>query len=340
MSQTETARRQGSEPGSEAHAALDASRDFCREVTKREARNFYYGLKLLPEPKRSAMYALYAYMRLVDDIADDEGDGRTVAQRRAGLAEWEAMTVRAVAEARPMTGSTGMLSGHSNLVGESDGDSAPLSMAHGGALGRGSQLWPAFVEMQRQYKVPLKVYEEMIAGQRQDLEPVAIPDFAALHEYCYRVASVVGVASLYVFGFDGREETLKLGVDRGIAFQLTNVLRDLREDARRGRCYLPADELARFGVTAGALGRGEAEAGFNEMMVFQMARAREYYERSASLESSVEADARPTLSAMTEIYRGILERIAADPAAVLRGRVRLSAWTKLRIGWRAMRRRI
>jgi phytoene synthase len=289
---------------------LAQSREFCRALTKRAAKNFYYGLKLLPEPKRSAMYALYGYMRLVDDIADDDANARTMAQRRADLDQWEADTRQAIAAA-----------------------------AGTGELPGGNPVWPAFADMVRTYGVPVKMFDDMIAGQRQDLEPVAIPDFAALHEYCYRVASVVGVASLYVFEFEGGEDTLALGVDRGIAFQLTNILRDLREDAAppRMRCYLPADEMARFGVTAASLASGQAMPGYRELMKFQINRAREFYERSAHLESHVHADARPTLSAMTAIYRGILEKIAADPETVLRGRVRLSTWAKLRIGWRAMR---
>jgi 15-cis-phytoene synthase len=293
-------------------AALAHSQDFCRTLTKREARNFYYGLKLLPEPKRTAMYALYGYMRLVDDIADDDGQKRTLDQRRADLDAWEAHTRQAIAAA----------------VGNAD-----LPTTH--------PLWPAFVQMVRQYRVPAKVFADMIAGQRQDLEPVTMPDFAALHEYCYRVASVVGVASLYVFGFDGGDDTLKFGVDRGIAFQLTNILRDLREDASppRRRCYLPADELARFHITPAALADGRAESGFLELMHFQIRRAREFYERSAPLESRVHVDARPTLSAMTAIYHGILEKIADRPEAVLRGRVRLSKWAKLMICWRAMQGR-
>ena len=311
-----------SHKGAEA-SALAHSRDYCRELTKREARNFYYGLKLLPEPKRSAMYALYGYMRLVDDIADDDGDGRSPAQRRAELDQWEAATRQAITAAHG--------------AGE-----LPVAGQGAGAIAvRGSHVWPAFAEMVRQYGVPEKVFADMIAGQRQDLEPVTMADFAALHDYCYRVASVVGVASLYVFGFKGGEETLNLGVDRGIAFQLTNILRDLREDAGppRGRCYLPQDELASFGVTAQSVARGEAGSRFVDLMAFQVRRAQEYYERSAPLESRVQPDARPTLSAMTEIYHGILQRIAARPEAVLHGRVRLSAWAKLRIGWKAMRTR-
>ena len=290
--------------------ALAQSRDYCRALTKREARNFYYGLKLLPEPKRGAMYALYGYMRLVDDIADDDAQRRTLDQRRADLDQWEAHTRQAIAAA-----------------------------AGAGALPPGNPVWPAFADMVRAFRVPAQVFADMIAGQRQDLEPVTMPTFAALHEYCYRVASVVGVASLYVFGFEGGEDTLKLAVDRGIAFQLTNILRDLREDAAppRRRCYLPADELAQFGVTPEGLAQGATERGFPNLMAHQIKRAREFYERSAPLEDRVHADARPTLAAMTGIYRGILERIAARPEAVLRGRVRLSTWAKLRIGWQALR---
>jgi phytoene synthase len=194
--------------------------------------------------------------------------------------------------------------------------------------------------MVREYRVPAKVFADMIAGQRQDLEAVSIGDFPALHEYCYRVASVVGVASLYVFGFEGGEETLKMGVDRGIAFQLTNILRDLREDAAppRRRCYVPEQELREHGVSVADIAAGRQTEGFTRLMRFEIDRARGFYERSAALDSRVRPDARPTLAAMTAIYRGILDKIAARPERVLRGRVRLSAWAKLRIGWRAMRR--
>ncbi len=199
-------------------ALLEKSRVYCRDLTKREAKNFYYGLKLLPEPKRSAMYALYAYMRLVDDIADDDANRRTLEQRKGDLEQWEALTHQATA------------------AGGGGG---------GTELPKGHILWPAFAEMVRAYRVPAHLFDAMIAGQRQDLEPVVIATFEELHQYCYRVASVVGLASLYVWGFEGGDETLKMSADRGVAFQLTNVLRDLREDASppRGRCYLPREEL-------------------------------------------------------------------------------------------------
>jgi 15-cis-phytoene synthase len=295
--------------------ALADSRDYCKTITRTQAKNFYYGLKLLPEPRRSAMYALYAYMRLVDDIADDDAKVRSLAQRKEDLDQWEELTRRAIAAA------------HGQARGTMPGDQL---------------VWPAFTEMVRAYDVPEQVFADMIAGQRQDLEPVAMPDFQALYDYCYRVASVVGVASLYVFGFErnfDREETLRLGVDRGIAFQLTNILRDLCEDAGRGRCYIPDEDLKRFGVSTEQIQAGDAGGGFLPLMTHQIARARSYYSSSAPLAGRISPESRPTLAAMTDIYRGILEKIAADPAQVLKTRVRLSGWTKLKIGWRAMRAR-
>jgi 15-cis-phytoene synthase len=290
-------------------AVLEKSRAYCRDLTKREAKNFYYGLKLLPEPKRSAMYALYAYMRLVDDIADDDANERTLAQRKGDLDQWETLT-------------------HQTIAAGGEAESP-----------KGHILWPAFGDMVRRYKVPAKLFDDMIAGQRQDLEPVRIQHFDELHAYCYRVASVVGLASLYIWGFEGGEETLKLSADRGIAFQLTNVLRDLREDAAppRGRCYLPQDELAKFGVTEQALAKGEMSPAMVEFLRFQVERAESFYQRSAPLEGKIRADSRPTLVAMTGIYHGILRKIADDPSRVMKERVRLSTLSKVMIGWRAMR---
>jgi len=302
-------------PGLDA-GVLARSRAYCQDLTKREAKNFYYGLKLLPEPKRSAMYALYAYMRLVDDIADDESNGRTVGQRKADLDQWERLTHEAIAA--------------SAGNGRNGGGEA-------GGMPRGHILWPAFSEMVRKYRVPPKLFDDMIAGQRQDLEPVPIATFQELHDYCYRVASVVGLASLHVWGFEGGEETLKLSVDRGIAFQLTNVLRDLREDSARGRCYLPREDLEKFDVSERELATGGTNEKFLALMRFEIERAKSFYESSSPLEAKIRADSRPTLIAMTGIYHGILSKIAQDPGRVMRERVRLSTIGKLMIGWRAMR---
>src|SRR4051794_24664937 len=159
--------------------SLADSRAFCEQLTRAKARNFYYGLKLLPEPKRSDMFALYAYMRLVDDIADEE-DGRDHDQRVADLEAWRLQT-------------------HAALNGE-----LPPDATH--------ELWPAFSEMVRRCNIPASCFDAVIAGQSQDLRPLRIDTFEQLHEYCYRVAGVVGLASVCVWGYDGGAETEKLAV--------------------------------------------------------------------------------------------------------------------------------
>ena len=287
--------------------SLADSRAFCEQLTRTQARNFYYGLKLLPEPKRSDMFALYAYMRLIDDIADED-DGRGYEQRLDDLDAWRTVT-RAVL----------------------DGDGERL------AAGAGHEIWPAFADMARRNRLPHELFDDVIAGQRQDLRPAAFETFDQLHEYCYRVAGTVGLASIYVWGFDGDESTRGLAVARGVAFQLTNILRDLREDAARGRCYLPRADLAAAGVAEVDVMNGRGGDAFVALMRAQIARAESFYASSAALESRIAPDSRPTLTAMTQIYHGLLKKLAAEPQRVLRERVSLSLFTKLMIGWRASR---
>jgi phytoene synthase len=288
-----------------AGISIDESREYCAALTKREARNFYYGLKLLPQGKRSAMFALYAYMRLVDDIADGQ-EGVNLANRSEALDAWSEATQTALSGGRPNDGHL---------------------------------LWPAFAEMVNQHGVPHHVFQDVIAGQRQDLESPVFHTFEELKEYCYRVAGVVGIASIYIWGFNGGPETESLAIDRGVAFQLTNILRDLREDADRGRVYLPRNELRTAGVTEEQLHSATAGDGFGGLMCQQISRASSFYERSSSLETRISADCRPTLMAMTQIYHGILQKMSADPVRVLRQRVSLSPMAKFRIAWRATRSR-
>jgi phytoene synthase len=291
--------------------SLERSREYCEHLTRTQAKNFYYGLKLLPKPKRSAMFALYAYMRLVDDIADDE-NGRTVARRVDELEAWREQT-HAILDGRGPSGGVGQIAD------------------------AGRHLWPAFAEMVRDYRMPRYVFDDVIAGQRQDLEPEPFDTFEQLRLYCYRVAGVVGLASIYVWGFEGGAETEGLAVDRGVAFQLTNILRDLREDAARGRTYLPGEDLAVMNVTESDLRDGRGGKPFRDLMRFQIDRAEHYYQKSRPLESRIESDSRPTLVAMTQIYHRLLKKVAVEPERVLRERVRLSLVSKLMIGWRAAR---
>ena len=283
---------------------LSRSRAYCEQLTRAAAKNFYYGLRLLPEPKRCAMFTLYAYMRLVDDIADEE-DGRSLEQRRDELDLWQAQTRLAIDG------------------GVSEDDS--------------SLLWPAFAQMVQRHGIPSRIFDEVIEGQRQDLERTSFETFDDLRTYCYRVAGVIGLASIYIWGFEGGEETEELAVERGVAFQLTNILRDLREDAARGRLYLPRAEMREMGVSQEDVTSGRDGEAFERFMRFQIDRAESIYQRSAPLEDRIDRDSRPTLRAMTEIYHGILTKISVDPRRVLSERVSLSVLSKLRIGWRAVR---
>ncbi len=294
---------------------LARSRAYCEHLTRTQAKNFYYGLKLLPEPKRSAMFTLYAYMRLVDDIADDE-DGRTVRQRIDELEAWREHT-------------------HSILDGR--GTDIQSSVSRGAVAEEGCVLWPAFAEMVNEYRMPRQIFDAVIAGQRQDLEPEPFDTFEQLKDYCYRVAGVVGLASIYIWGFEGGAETEQLAIDRGVAFQLTNILRDLREDAARGRTYLPREDLAAMNITEADLRATRGGAAFRRLMTFQISRAEAYYEKSQPLEERIQRDSRPTLIAMTQIYHRLLKKVANEPERVLRERVSLSFISKLLIGWRAAR---
>ncbi len=274
--------------------SLDQSRQWCHDVMRTAARNFYYGMSVLPPAKRNAMFALYAYMRHIDDIADetvDAGSSKETAARL--LEEWRAVT-------------------HSALAGE--------AASH--------PMFPALIEASRRFCIPPDLLDSAIDGQLMDLQRQHYHTFEELKHYCYCVASTVGIAAVYIWGFRD-SDAIVMADDRGVAFQLTNILRDLREDFARGRVYLPQEDLRQFGVDLSAVMRGGDTAAFVELMNFQVSRAEEYYQSSANLESMVEPDARATLRTMTGIYHGILDQIRQEPLAVLSRRVGLSSMAKI-----------
>ena len=198
--------------------------------------------------------------------------------------------------------------------------------------------WPAFLDTVERYRIPHHYFYEMIDGVASDLEPRAIGTFAELYAYCYRVASVVGLTTIHIFGFSS-PEALPLAEKCGIAFQLTNILRDVREDAGLGRIYLPAEDLDRFGVAEEDLKSARKTERFGELMEFQIARARRYYRESAPLLRLIEPQARASLWALIAIYSSLLERIAQSHYDVLARRISLTTsekmWIVLRasIGW-------
>jgi phytoene synthase len=256
---------------------------WCARVARSQAKNFYYSFLLLSRSRRRAMCAIYAFMRYCDDLSDEEG----VADRGSAIARWR----------------------------------QDLENALNGSAGD-HPLWPAFADAVARYKIPHPYFFEMIEGVSSDLEPRRIETFDQLYDYCYHVASVVGLTIIHVFGFES-PESLALAEKCGVAFQLTNILRDVREDAEKGRVYLPEEDLERFGVKEFAYGEN-----FRRLMEFEARRAREYYRQSAPLIELIHAGSRPSLRALIGIYSRLLDRIVASNYDVLARRIRVPAWEK------------
>ncbi len=360
--------------------ALAASYQFCRDVTRRVGRNFYYGMKLLPPAKRSSLFALYAWMRRADDLADAT-TAESIPQRIEMLEQFRRATRLAIALDGATPAAAGPLSGkpwpswgelalthglpaaptrpvapvprtpRENEDGANLADIAPIGESpwetfsevvppgppHPAILKTDDWSgWLAFRDCVHRHRLPAALFDAMIDGQQQDLAFVEPATFDQLERYCYRVAGVVGLANIHIFGYTGGSATEALAVDLGTAFQLTNILRDLREDAQRGRIYLPRDERQRFAVTLADILASRSGPHFDEFMQWQIRRAEDLYKRSAPLEARICADSRPALLAMTGVYHGLLKRISRDPRRVLHGRVRLGALTKTAIAWRAI----
>lgn len=199
----------------------------------------------------------------------------------------------------------------------------------------GHPLWPAFHHTVRRFGIPHEYFRAMINGVLSDLQPRRVQTFDELYDYCYRVASVVGLTTVHIFGFDTRT-ALPLAEKCGVAFQLTNILRDIREDAALGRVYLPAEDLRKFGVSEDDLRTGNRSEAFLRMMRFEAARARAYYDESRPLLDLIHPRSRPSLWALVTIYSSLLERIERSNYDVFRRRVRLSLLEKSWIVVRAL----
>ncbi|HEY2352392.1 MAG TPA: squalene synthase HpnC [Candidatus Acidoferrum sp.] len=278
--------------------AVAESYEECRRIVKAAHSNFYYAFLLLPKPKRDALTALYAFMRLVDDVADD---GDNVADKQRGLAKWRAAFDSA------LTQQTNSSSGTSPA---------------------GARVLPALVDTMLRYHMPSRYLHDLISGAEMDLTVKSYPTFERLKEYCYRVAGTVGLTCTHVFGFrDSR--ALDLAEKLGLAFQLTNIIRDAHEDYQLGRVYLPEDDLARYGVSKADFGLSQATLGVRELLRFEAERAWQFYAEGAELLSLIEEDSRPTLWLLAHTYSALLARIEADDFDVFGERVRLSRAEKM-----------
>ena len=292
---------------------LDRAYAACRVIARREAKNFYYAFIALPAPRRNAICAIYAFMRRADDLADDESLSRELRRRSLDtwLAEWRTV-----------------------CQGSSTAD--PVFLAVRDCTAR--------------FQIPLSLLDELVAGVTMDLDRAATgaPDtystFADLYRYCYLVASVVGLVCIRIFGYsDSRAE--KLAEETGIAFQLTNILRDVAEDAERNRVYLPLEDLAAHNVSLDSLlhrAPGAPPTASERALLAAIAqRAEEYYKSSQLLLPMIDRESRPALSVLVAIYHSLLKRIERADYDVFSSRASVPLAQKLsilvaglvRMGW-------
>lgn len=268
--------------------------EYCQQRAAASGSSFYYAFLFLPEEQRRAITALYAFCREVDDAVDECSDAAVARRKLAWWREEVSGLYRGVPQ-------------------------HPVGCALAPVVAR--------------YHLPEARLGEIIAGVEMDLERNRYPDFEALRLYCHRVAGVVGVLSAEIFGYRDRA-TLEYAADLGLAFQLTNIIRDVGEDARRDRIYLPQDELARFGVAvADIAGCRETEA-FRRLMEFQIERAERCYEQALAKLPAVDRAAQCPGLIMAAIYRALLAEIRAAGCPVLTRRIGLTPLRKLWIAWR------
>ena len=283
--------------------AVAAAYEVCKKIAKREAKNFYYSFRVLPRHKRLAMCAIYAFMRRADDIADDET--HTVEERRTMMAAW-------------------------------------LKAWRASTTEKGDPVFVAVRDTQARFNIGDDLLEELVQGTSMDLAPSASGngetpvylDFAELYRYCYLVASVVGLVCIRIFGYsDLRAE--RLAEETGIAFQLTNIIRDVKEDAQRNRVYLPLDLLAKYSSDTNgirAIAEGERLMPSQRAMLRSLGEKAELFYASADdLLPLIDRDSRAALWVLVTIYRNLLRRIAHADYDVFTRRVSLPTASKLLI---------
>jgi phytoene synthase len=302
--------------------SIEQSYTVCRKIARSEAKNFYYAFLVLPRHKRSAMCAMYAFMRHADDLADDESIPLEERRQRAAawLEEWHRVAAGAVTE---------------------------------------NPVFLAVRDVQQRFAISNELLDQLVQGTMMDLMPqpengrgvgAELPQetedassghpflvyrtFDDLYRYCYYVASVVGLVCIRVFGYqDARAE--KLAEETGIAFQLTNILRDVREDAERGRVYLPLEDLRRYGLTAEEVAamRGDAPMSLaaHSLLEMEAQRARKYYAAAEALLPMISPDSRPALWVLVAVYRRLLEHITARRYQVFSGKIKVPTHEKIAI---------
>jgi phytoene synthase len=281
---------------------IEEAYDYCRRVTQQASKTFYWGSMFLPPSKRRAIWAVYAFCRVVDDIVDEVPD--------------------------LVTASSGHLRGSSSPEQElhSWHTSFERMYQHGGVCDGPIQL--AWSDMLEHYAVPLAPALDLLQGVSMDLSHIRYTTFDELYLYCYRVAGTVGLLTSPIFGYQD-EAALTHAVDLGVALQLTNILRDIGEDVRRDRIYLPQDEMQQFGYCENELMDGVINDAFRNLIRFQITRAEDYYERAQFGIALLSGDCRLAVRLSSSLYHAILDRIRLNHYNVFTKRASVPLKTKL-----------
>jgi phytoene synthase len=294
---------------------LSVAYSVCRSITRSAAKNFYYAFLVLPRPKRQALCAVYAFMRRCDDIADDAA--LPAQERRQRLASWLDASHRALA-------------GHAT--------DEPVLLA--------------LTDAQRRYNIPVELLDQLAFGTEMDVEgedlllceaaepgAVRYRTFEDLRVYCHRVASVVGLVCIRIFGYrDSAAEPL--AEKCGLAFKLTNIIRDVKEDAAMGRVYLPEEDLAKFGVSPAELSSTIDPARLRPLLAMEADRARHYYRAGDDLIPLIDEDSQPALWVLITVYRRLLEKITQEQYDVFSGKISLTVGEKLMVLARGFMKRL
>jgi len=270
---------------------LESAYETCRNITRREAKNFYYAFLTLPSAKRRAIYVAYAFCRHCDDSVDEK------------------ISIDAKLEA--------LVDVRTNLERTYSGEAS-------------DPVYLALADVARNYHIPQDYFQEVILGVESDLVKDRFRNFEELKEYCYRVASVVGLICLQIFGYKD-DDAKRYAENLGLAMQLTNIIRDVREDLDMGRIYLPQDELDQYGYTEEDLENGVQNEAFLKLMKFQSQRAREYFDQGFKLLPFLSRRSRACPAVLGALYSKVLDRIEDSNYDVLESRVALSKPEKLAI---------
>lgn len=271
--------------------------DYCQDKTAKSGSSFYYSFMFLPDAQRRAITAVYAFCREVDDVVDECHDADIA---RSKLNWWRA-EITETFDGKP---------------------NHPVCLALTTTI--------------KDFNLPKEHFLEVIDGMEMDLQHSRYANFADLSLYCYRAASVVGLMAAEIFGLEDRN-TLDYAHNLGMAFQLTNILRDVKEDAERGRIYLPLDELEKFGVSESDIIEHRCTDNMKKLLDFQAQRANDYYDKAFSLLPEADRYSQRTGIIMASIYRTVLSIIEKDSCQVLKQRTSLSPLRKLWIAWRTAR---